>query len=147
VVNVARYYHHKTVRVGGQDDDIFDIRKDLDITKTTNYKTPRSPGMQIDTGKGRTSSRKRSSSCIDAPLPSSKRTWSLVQNHVHRRVITRDYGKPLYEGSSRATMLATLEGCIKGYESSYTRAPSWHHNMLTINLLGKYVQEVIQPLA
>lgn len=134
VVNVARYYHHKTVRVSGQDDDIFNIRKGLDITKATNYKPeglmmpPRLAGVQGSTRKGRSSSRKRSSSC-SAPLPPGKRPCStsptkrpIIQNRVHRRVITSDYGKPLYKASSRAAILAALEGGIEGYESSYTQA-------------------------
>ena len=34
MINVARYYHHETVRVGGKDDDIrSNIRVGLDITK------------------------------------------------------------------------------------------------------------------
>ena len=39
VVNVARYFHHETVRVGGQDDNVLaNIREGLDVTKATNYK-------------------------------------------------------------------------------------------------------------
>jgi len=38
VVNVARYYHHETVRVGGEDDDVCkNVRKGLEITKAINY--------------------------------------------------------------------------------------------------------------
>ena len=35
---MARYYYHGTIYIGGQDDNIFNIRKGLDITKVTNYK-------------------------------------------------------------------------------------------------------------
>jgi len=35
---VARYYYHKTIRVDGQDNDIYNIRKGLDIIKAINYK-------------------------------------------------------------------------------------------------------------
>ena len=45
-----------------------------------------------------------------------------MQNRVHRRVIVRDYGKAIYKASSRAAMLAALEGCIEGYESLHTQA-------------------------
>ena len=38
MINVARYYYHGTVCIGGQDNDIFNICKGLDITKVTNYK-------------------------------------------------------------------------------------------------------------
>jgi len=34
VINVARYYHHGTVRAGDKDNG----RKELDITRATNYK-------------------------------------------------------------------------------------------------------------
>lgn len=144
VVNVARYHHHETVRVGGQEDDIRNnVRKGLDITRATNYKPegfvkpPSTTGVQGSTGKGRSTSisstrRKRSSSCTNRPLPSNKRTCSssatksggsaAIQNRVHRRVIVRDYGKAIYKAYSRAAMLATLEGCIEGYESLHTQA-------------------------
>ena len=138
MVNVARYYHHETVYVGSKEDDICNnVRKGLDITRATNYKEdlmmpPRPVGVKISARKGRSSSRKRSSSYTNAPLPPSKRTCSgsppkggrrlATLNQVHRRVITRDYGKPPYEASPRAAMLAALKGGIEGYESSYTRA-------------------------
>jgi hypothetical protein len=39
VVNVARYYYHETVRVGGKIDDIrSSVRERLDITKAANYR-------------------------------------------------------------------------------------------------------------
>ena len=38
VVNIARYYHHKTIYIGGKDNNIFNIYKGLDITKAINYK-------------------------------------------------------------------------------------------------------------
>jgi len=82
--------------------------------------------------KGRSSSaagRKRSSSCMDAPLPPSKRTCSptkgeraVIANRVHRCIIIRDYGKAIYKASSRVSLLAALEGCIMGYESLHTQA-------------------------
>ncbi|PVH90318.1 hypothetical protein DM02DRAFT_636904 [Periconia macrospinosa] len=139
VVNVARYYHHETVRVGGQDDDIRgNVRRGLDITKATNYRPeismppPSTAGRHISR-KGQNSSaagRKRSSSCTDVPLPPSKRTCSsspvkggrATANRVHRRIIVRDFGKAIYKASSRVSLLAALEGCIVGYELLHTRA-------------------------
>lgn len=122
VVNMARYYYHETVRVGGRDDDIREnVRKGLDTTRATNYKPegsmmpPSTAGMQGSTRRGRSAStssagRKRSSSCTNAPLPPSKRTCSssptkgemgsIIQNRVHRRVIVRDHGKAVYKASS-----------------------------------------------
>jgi len=35
---VARYYYYKTICVSGQDINIFNIRKGLDIIKVINYK-------------------------------------------------------------------------------------------------------------
>ena len=137
VVNIARYYHHQTVCVGGQDDDICNIRKGLDITTATNYKPeslihPGAAGVQASTRKGRSASRKRSSTYTDATLPPRKRTCSssptkggkhpMIQNRVHRRVITSDYGKAIYKASSRAAMLTALKGGIEGYESLHTKA-------------------------
>ncbi|KAK5212208.1 hypothetical protein LTR41_002450 [Exophiala xenobiotica] len=145
VVNVARYYHHETVQVGGVDDDVQNnIRKGLDVSKAANYvsqnrKTdasmfPASTPVSLDsTERGRSFivassiGRKRSSSSINAPIPSGKRTCSssptkkpspsALLNRVHRRVIISDYGKPIYRASSRAAMLAALEGCIEGWDS------------------------------
>lgn len=139
VVNVARYYYHETVCVGGQDDDIrVNVRRGLDITKAKYYKLESSMPPPSMAGRrvlrtGRSSSvagRKRSSSCTGAPLPPTKRTCSsspikgerVTANRVHRRVVVRNYGKPIYKASSRTSLLAALEGCIDGYESLHTRA-------------------------
>ncbi|XTI91275.1 hypothetical protein V2W45_1471087 [Cenococcum geophilum] len=81
VVNMARYYYHKTVYIGGRDNNIYNIRKGLDIIRATNYKLE---GLIIPLRPA-----KRSSSY--AKLPPSKRT------------------KALYKASSRAAILATLE--------------------------------------
>jgi hypothetical protein len=139
VVNVARYYHHGTVRVGDQEDTIRgNVRRGLDVTKATNYmpesimQPPNTTARSLSQ-KGLSSSaagRKRSSSCTNAPLPSSKRicSSSLVKggrataDRVHCRVVIRDYGKPIYMASSKTSLLAAMEGCIAGYESLHTRA-------------------------
>ncbi|KAK6221184.1 serine threonine-protein kinase sgk2 [Colletotrichum tabaci] len=42
---------------------------------------------------------------------------SAPPNRVRRRVITLDYGKPIYKASSRSALLAALVGCIEGHES------------------------------
>ncbi|KAI9777131.1 MAG: hypothetical protein M1839_009087 [Geoglossum umbratile] len=80
------------------------------------------------TSRSRSTARKRSSSSLNAPLslPPNKRSCStsphedrrsVLPNRIHRRVILRDYGKNIYKASSRASMLAALEGNIEGYES------------------------------
>ena len=137
VMNVARYFHHETVRVGGQDDDIrANVQKGLDITKAKNYTPekamppPSTTGRRASRRDGSSSvtGRKRSSSCTAMPLPPSKRTCSssptkpAIVNRVHRRVIVRDYEKPIYKASSRVSLLSALEDCIDGYESIHTRA-------------------------
>jgi hypothetical protein len=179
VVNVARYYHHETVRVSNQDDTIRgNVRRGLDITKATNYipESTMQPPSRTDRSlsrKGRSSSaagRKRSSSCTNAPLPPSKRTCSsspvkggrATADRVHRRVIVRDYGKPIYMASSKTSLLAAMEGCIAGYESLHTRAgmlqcdispnnlmvnedegnPSWHSFLIDLDLAIKEDREI-----
>ncbi|KAL8366754.1 hypothetical protein RB595_010557 [Gaeumannomyces hyphopodioides] len=131
VVNVARYYHHETIQIRGTDDDIrSNVRGGLNITTATNYRPERSmpPPGAITPGpsrRGRSSSstagKKRSSSQIGAALPPSRRSCSAsptkvsgdaLSNRVHRRVILRDYGKPIYKAGSRSALLAALEGCI-----------------------------------
>ena len=77
VVNMARYYYYETVYIGGKEDNICNnVCKGLDIIRATNYKLknlimPLKPaGVKIR--KGRSSSRKRSSSYTNALLPPSK---------------------------------------------------------------------------
>jgi hypothetical protein len=150
VKNVARYFHHETVRVGGQDDDIrANVRKGLDITKAMNYmpKRPMPPpnntGRRASRRDGSSSlaGRKRSSSSTNAPLPPSKRPCSssptkpAIVNRVHRRVIVRDYGKAIYKASSPASLLAALEQCIDGYESLHTRGGMLQRDISPNNLM------------
>jgi len=113
---MARYYHYKTIYINGQNNNIYNIRKGLDIIKAIKYKLEglimplKLVRVQISIRKGRSSNRKRSSSYINIPLPPSKRIYlgSLPKggkrlttlNQVYQCVITRDYGKPLYEVSS-----------------------------------------------
>lgn len=135
VVRVARYYHHETVQVRGTDDDIQNnVRQGLDITTA---------GALLSKGaSGNIAGVKRSSSHTNAPLPSSKRsrlvsstkavrnaTW----NRVHRRVILRDFGKPIYKASSITSLLTALEGCIEGHES--LRKAGFLHKDISINNL------------
>ncbi|KAL7782027.1 serine/threonine-protein kinase Sgk2 [Trichoderma ceciliae] len=134
VINMSRYYHHETVRVHDADDDIQNnIRKGLDITKATNYrpfrsKRPSSISFPSISSKGRNSSAgvKRASSNTDAALPPSKRSCPTPPieaainkqlNRVRRRVIVRDYGRPIYEASSRIALLSAFKDCIAGHES------------------------------
>jgi hypothetical protein len=86
VVNVARYYHHETVRIGGKDDDINgNIRKGLGITKATDAFRQTSatskaedtvPASSMYGGRSRSTARKRSSSSLNVSLPLNKRSCS-----------------------------------------------------------------------
>jgi hypothetical protein len=178
VNNVARYYYHKTVRVGDQNDTIRgNVRQGLDVTKVINYMPesimqPPSRTIRSLSRKGRSSSaagRKRSSSYTNAPLPPSKRTYlsspikggRATADQVHRRVIVRDYRKPIYMASSMTSLLAALEDCVTGYESLHTQAgmlqcdispnnlimnenednPSWHAFLIDLDLAIKKDRE------
>ena len=155
VVNIARYYRHETVRVGGRDDDIWsNIREELDITKAANYwressMLPPSTSVVGASRKGRSSSntgQKRSSSCTDAPFPAGKRSCSssprktgsnAVPNRVHRRVIVCDYGKAIYKASSRAALLETgrwlhWRTLVFVHESWYAPTGYFNHNLVII---------------
>ncbi|KAF7856270.1 hypothetical protein EAF04_009798 [Stromatinia cepivora] len=151
VVNVARYYYHETVRVLGMDDDVRNnVRKGLDIMKAENYRPGRSmiSPRTSTTGakKGRsigTSGLKRLSSQTDAPLPPSKRSCSTsstkagsnaLPNRVHRRVILRDYGEPIYKARTQAALLNALKGCIEGHESLH-KAGFLHRDISINNLM------------
>ncbi|RYC78653.1 hypothetical protein BFJ63_vAg18473 [Fusarium oxysporum f. sp. narcissi] len=150
VVNVARYYHHETVRIHGMDDDIrSNTRRGLDIRRAANYRPPRplprnniAPGVSREGRSSTSASRKRSSSQTGAHLPSSKRSCSrsptkaisTLPNRVHRRVILRDYGIPIYKASSRSALLAAFERCIEGHESLH-KAGLLHRDISVNNLM------------
>lgn len=148
VINVARYYHHATVYVRGKVDDVQEnVRGGLDIRTASNFRperstAPSSTSVSDDTRKGQKSAKKRSSSEIGAYLPPSKRSSSAsatkvisnpLPNRVHRRVVIRDYGKPIYKASTHAAFLAALEGCITGHQS--LRSAGILHRDISVNNL------------
>ncbi|KAF5131576.1 hypothetical protein E5D57_007931 [Metarhizium anisopliae] len=151
VTNVARYYHHETVRIRRTDDDVRNnVRKGLDVTKATNFQPKRTLPSNVGGTVSRISRKERSSSSgvkrpsseTDAALPPSKRSYSasptkpsldVLSNRIHRRVILRDYGEPIYKASSRAALLDALEGCIEGHES--LRKAGFLHRDISINNL------------
>ncbi|EER42289.1 conserved hypothetical protein [Histoplasma capsulatum H143] len=140
VKHVARYYHHETVRIDNKDDDVLTIRKGLGIPISKDEKggfkarVRRSRSQSGQKSKGSATGQKRSSDCVDKafPPPPSKRIQSSSPsksaggsapfNRVHRRVVIRDYGKPIYESSSKATLLTGLARCIEGYMSLHDEA-------------------------
>ncbi|KAG6051372.1 hypothetical protein E4U17_006194 [Claviceps sp. LM77 group G4] len=126
VVNVARYYHHETVRIGGMIDD---------SSGATTKVLPES----------RTTSTKRSIDQTGPALPPSKKVCSTLSrtagigslieppNVVHRQVIVQDYGKAIDKASSRKALLFCLEGCFKGHKSLYDKGIL--HRGISINNL------------
>ncbi|PVH90320.1 hypothetical protein DM02DRAFT_647610 [Periconia macrospinosa] len=141
VENVARYYHHETVRVGGEMDDVlYNVRKGLNEAGGRNAfqqrrSTPSEPATSSailsassskrgrSTSRSKTMTRKRSSSCLQPSMPPPKRSCSdspvkqdaaQRRNRVHRRLVMRDIGKSIYEASSPRAILRGLFGGIKG---------------------------------
>ncbi|EGX87996.1 Protein kinase-like domain [Cordyceps militaris CM01] len=96
VVNVARYYHHTTVFVDGTVDDV-----------STNVRHGLNLFANVSSPLRRTYSASPTESSLLGP----------GQNRVHRRLILHDCGKPIYEASSRKTLLMAFEQCLEGYES------------------------------
>jgi hypothetical protein len=149
VVNVARHYHHETVRIGGREDDVKNhVRDGMDIKDAVNYRAENSmASSRTSVRVGRSTSiasRKRSSSYADTPLPPSKRSCSTspvkkqivaAPNRVHRRIVLRDFGKPIYKASSRASLLSALKACIEGHESLRSKAGILQRDISINNLL------------
>ncbi|WVN88935.1 uncharacterized protein L203_106461 [Cryptococcus depauperatus CBS 7841] len=156
VIHVARHYYHNTVRVGDKDDDVLaNIRQGIDLSKAVPYRLGRSkkatatpsatgtPSQSRSSGAGVKAGVKRPSSETSVPLPPSKHTIStsqteastkMLSNRVHRRVILCDYGKPIYEASSRVALLAAMERCIAGHES-LLQAGFLHRDISINNLM------------
>ncbi|KAI6257061.1 hypothetical protein MCOR27_000050 [Pyricularia oryzae] len=136
VVNVARHYHHYTVQIHGMDDDIRNnVRKGLEITTATNYRPDQRSKLLPNTIVPGTSRRGRTSSgtASKRSCSASPANVDTLTNRVHRRVILRDYGKPIYKASSRSALLAAVEGCIEGHES--LRMAGFLHRDISINNL------------
>ena len=144
VRNIARYYHHETVQIDGTDDDtMLNVRGGLmkSYTRTTSRqkgsskpeaqpsesleKTPasQSQGRTQSRNQSRSDARKRSPDSVQMAPPLTKRSCSTLRsmasamhshNRVHRRVITRNPGRPIYEASSRVAVIKGFIGAISG---------------------------------
>ncbi|KAI1357204.1 hypothetical protein F5Y08DRAFT_334033 [Xylaria arbuscula] len=153
VTNVARHYYHETVRIQANDDDIQgNVRRGLDITKASNYRTGRArslKGLTVeDLSRDSSTGSKRSSSQTGALLPPGKRSRSgsasptkhdnePLPNRIRRRIVLCDCGEPIYKASSRVALLGALEGCIRGHESLYNEAGLLHRDISINNLMIK----------
>lgn len=137
VENIARYYHHETVRVDGEiDDTLGSVRRGLiegcgrTSFRQKAFKRPEafaseSQGTAV-TGQIQQPplSRKRSSSPAQLePRSPTKRPRSSVllrdpgkplHNRIHRRIITRDAGKHIYEAKSLRAIINGFLGAIHG---------------------------------
>ena len=91
---MARYYYYEIVYIGSKEDNIYNnVYKGLDIIRVINYKLEnlimllRLVRIKISIRKGRSSSRKRLSSYINALLPLSKRIYLGSPPKGRRRLI------------------------------------------------------------
>ena len=137
VENIARYYHHETVRVHGEiDDTLGNIRRGMmEACGRTSFRqnAPKEPGPTASDSQGAAVTgqmqpppllQKRSSSSAQLELQSSaKRSRSNFQsqepekplhNRIHRRVVTQDPGKPIDEASSLKGIINGFLGAIHG---------------------------------
>lgn len=144
VVHVAKYYWHTTVFVDGAVDDVStNVRHGLKFPGDVSSQLERSKAFvscSTSTPPRRSSRLKRTSS-TDLPEPPRKRSHSASpiksgtaagQNRVHRRLIL-EYGKPIYEASSRKALLMAFEQCLTGYESLHNKG--YLHRDISINNL------------
>ncbi|KAF4503758.1 hypothetical protein G6O67_008915 [Ophiocordyceps sinensis] len=144
IVNVARYYHHETVRSCGADDDVeSNIRKKLDVTKATNYPTG-SVSSAAGSGRGNGAGVKRPLSKSDAASPPRKR-FKRPSCQIDAALLPspRSSSASLVEASvkalpnrasSRVALLVALEGCIRGHRSLH-EAGLLHRDISANNLM------------
>ncbi|PNP50183.1 hypothetical protein THARTR1_09172 [Trichoderma harzianum] len=163
VTNMAKYYHHEVVQVGGVDDDIrSNVRKGLDWTVAT-VSPPidtdaSSPAVSVQVSNSNSliasqreapgsnvgNQRKRALSRAESRLHPRKRRSSMstqtsrsdgTGNRIHRRLILQSYGKRIHEASSPSALLAGLEACINGHESLRREACLLHRDISINNLM------------
>ncbi|KAI9802645.1 MAG: hypothetical protein M1825_002667 [Sarcosagium campestre] len=136
VQNISRYYYHETVQINSKDDDVlYNIRgglakasardafeQDDTIRKEVADEASQASSQMED----RSRSRKRSLRSYKNPPPAKKKLRSRqkstaddkpTHNRIHRRVITQDAGKSLYEATSLSAFIRGLIGAINGHKS------------------------------
>ena len=139
IVNVARYYYYKTVRVNREIDNIRNnIRKKLDVMQSMNFwsiqyklSSAASSTVKIERTDYFTSTigQKRLSSQVNAILPPkkyfclsslSKSVYNInIQDRIYCRIIVKDYSLSIYRASSRVSLLHIFENCIESINFVY----------------------------
>jgi hypothetical protein len=107
VPHVARYHHHEDVKVASQIVDLKSyVRADLDFE-----------------------------SCEKIQVTDEWSEESLeFSNRVHRRLILRDVGQPIWKVKGPAKLLEAFESCIKGHQG-LVRAGYLHRDISISNLM------------
>ncbi|KAG6059780.1 hypothetical protein E4U32_003815 [Claviceps aff. humidiphila group G2b] len=149
VVNIARYYHHETVQFNGRDDDVLTcVRRGLrkedseQIGPESSSRAPRGPRKNETSGTG--TGTKETDSGLQVPpmkkIRSSRSNEIATEpqteptNRVHRRLILKSFGQPIYKASSRKVLLACLQSCIEGHRSLH-KAGILHRDISINNLM------------
>ncbi|KAA1137639.1 hypothetical protein PGTUg99_016914 [Puccinia graminis f. sp. tritici] len=92
ISHVAQYHHHEDVHVASKRVDIEShLRGGIDFKS----------GQKIQI----------TSASVDRQVPND------FINRVHRRLILKDVGQPIWTADSPAALLEALEGCIKGHQA------------------------------
>ncbi|KNE97122.1 hypothetical protein PSTG_09548 [Puccinia striiformis f. sp. tritici PST-78] len=93
IPHVARYHHHQDVRVDGQ---IVDIESY--VRRGVNFQICQKIAITEESDDDR-------------------EVKNEFNNRVHRRLILKDVGKPIWTVNSPVRLLEALEGCIKGHQA------------------------------
>ncbi|POW14547.1 hypothetical protein PSHT_07357 [Puccinia striiformis] len=109
VPHVARYYHHQDVHMAGRRVDI-----QSHVRGGINFET----GQKIDYTDER------------VPMPAPKD----FINRVHRRLVLKDVGQPIWTVDSPVRLLEALEDCIKGHQALFN-AGILHRDISVNNLM------------
>ncbi|KMU90913.1 hypothetical protein CIHG_08569 [Coccidioides immitis H538.4] len=116
VINVARYYHHQTIRIDGRDDTTETARKGLGVKADEEASK-----SVVIRGKSRkkkqATGEKRSSDSLQAPLPPSKRTRSSSPTKATATIQYRED-----DDSSQKAFLIDLDLAVKEQREGFSGA-------------------------
>ncbi|KAI4123443.1 MAG: hypothetical protein LQ341_007200, partial [Variospora aurantia] len=128
VEHIARYYHHETVQVDGKNDDtIENVRRGMlnaegrikFTQKSSSKPSAAASEPRRESVAGQNSNLRKRPSSANQMVPSKRSCLGsppepTIHNRVHRLIITRDPGKPIWQASSPGALLTGLVGAIKG---------------------------------